>query len=263
MRLRILTALVALAIFLPLLVMGGSAFEVLVMLIAGITLFELLNLLAVNFFTLETLFAYLLMYLALLPQHYLAFLPEQLDQMTLFYTAVVIFLSSMVYRPQQLDFGLIAKLTLAALYVGRGYHFLILGRELGLLPILFVLVVIWSNDSFAYLTGRAIGRRPLAPAISPNKTIEGSVGGILGAFLVSLVFDFFFNIYQLSFWGNLILVVLLCLAGQMGDLVESSIKRQYHVKDSGHLLPGHGGFLDRFDNILFVLPSFYFLMAFF
>ncbi|MDK6805335.1 phosphatidate cytidylyltransferase [Aerococcus sp. UMB7834] len=263
MRLRTLTALVALAIFIPLLVMGGSAFELLVIAIAGITLFELLSLLAVNFFTVESLFAYVLMYLALLPQHYLDFLPEQLDQMTLFYTGVVIFLSLMVHRPERLDFSLIAKITLAALYVGRGYHFLILGREMGLLAILFVLVIIWSNDTFAYLTGRAIGRRPLAPAISPNKTIEGSIGGIVGAFLVSLIFDYFFNIYQLSFLGNLILVILLCLAGQMGDLVESSIKRQYHVKDSGKLLPGHGGFLDRFDNILFVLPIFYFLMAFF
>ncbi|OYW70468.1 MAG: phosphatidate cytidylyltransferase, partial [Aerococcus viridans] len=153
-------------------------------------------------------------------------------------------------------------ISIAALYVGRGFHLLIETRLMGLLPVIYVLIIIWGNDTFAYLVGRQIGRTPLAPKVSPNKTIEGSLGGIIGAFICSSIVLYFNNIFGISIMDNLILAVILGFLGQIGDLVESSIKRTYQVKDSGNIMPGHGGFLDRFDSLLMVLPMFYFLIPF-
>lgn len=128
---------------------------------------------------------------------------------------------------------------------------------------LYVLIVIWGNDSFAYFVGRKIGKTPLAPKISPNKTIEGSVGGIIGAFALSSLFLVIFEPMDITILQNLILVAVIGIIGQLGDLAESAIKRYYGVKDSGNILPGHGGMLDRFDNMLLALPMFYFIISFF
>jgi phosphatidate cytidylyltransferase len=123
----------------------------------------------------------------------------------------------------------------------------------GLAWILLVILVTWIADTAAYLVGRSIGRRKLAPHLSPNKTIEGALGGLAGAVLVSLAC---FALFGLP--GGPLAAILaglaLGVAGQIGDLSESLIKRQAGVKDSGDIIPGHGGILDRIDALLFALP---------
>ncbi len=125
--------------------------------------------------------------------------------------------------------------------------------------ILFVLVVIWSSDTFAYYTGRTMGSRKLAPVISPGKTVEGAVAGLLGGVLAGAVFALVFSMDR-----QILVVVLMsffiALAGIIGDLSESLIKRAAGVKDSGSVIPGHGGMLDRIDSLLFALPSAYFFL---
>ncbi len=117
----------------------------------------------------------------------------------------------------------------------------------------------WVTDIFAYFSGMLFGKRKLMPAVSPKKTIAGSVGGLLGAALSFFVFGFFLR----GTLGEINLAFLTCMgiiasaAGQLGDLVASIIKRQYGVKDYGKIMPGHGGFMDRFDSILFVAPIIY------
>lgn len=117
--------------------------------------------------------------------------------------------------------------------------------------LLFALAVVWVGDTAAYFTGRSIGRLKLAPAISPNKTWEGAAGNVIGALLVAAVFSRWLPMEV----GRLVVVAALAsVAGQIGDLAESAFKRGAGVKDSGALLPGHGGMLDRIDALIFALP---------
>jgi phosphatidate cytidylyltransferase len=117
--------------------------------------------------------------------------------------------------------------------------------------LLFALVITWAADSTAYFVGRAIGKHPLAPHISPKKTWEGSLSGMLGSLLVAYVFRFWIPI---PFPHLLAMGIVGNIAGQMGDLLESAYKRSAGVKDSGGLLPGHGGVLDRIDALILCIP---------
>ncbi|MDE3169578.1 MAG: phosphatidate cytidylyltransferase [Acidobacteriota bacterium] len=117
--------------------------------------------------------------------------------------------------------------------------------------ILFTLVLIWAGDTFAYFTGKSIGRIPMAPAISPKKTWEGAVANVAGSVLVAVGFSFWL---QIDVWTLIAIAVSANIAGQMGDLLESTYKRSANVKDSGALLPGHGGMLDRIDSLILASP---------
>jgi phosphatidate cytidylyltransferase len=123
------------------------------------------------------------------------------------------------------------------------------GRNLMLL----LFLVIWADDTFAYLVGRTLGRKMLFPSISPKKTLEGSVAGLAGSLLVAWGFARLF--WQTASLKKVILLAgLVALFGQMGDLTESAMKRGANLKDSGSVLPGHGGLLDRVDSLLFGVP---------
>ena len=113
---------------------------------------------------------------------------------------------------------------------------------------IWLLVLIWSTDSAAYFVGRRIGRHKLAPHISPNKTIEGALGGLLAGVLLGCIYACLFR--QVAFGPALAISAIVSIIGQLGDLLESKIKRMANVKDSGKIFPGHGGVLDRFDSIL-------------
>ncbi|MBZ5535485.1 MAG: phosphatidate cytidylyltransferase [Acidobacteriia bacterium] len=130
--------------------------------------------------------------------------------------------------------------------------------------IFFLLAVVWASDIGAYYVGRGIGKRKLAPRISPGKTIEGLVGGLIASVLVSLVFHrYWLRGYSLG--AVVALAIILDLAGVLGDLAESAMKRGAGVKDSSSIVPGHGGVLDRIDSLLFAIPVMYYypsLLAF-
>lgn len=130
------------------------------------------------------------------------------------------------------------------------------GTVLVFLPVLLT----WSSDTFAYFVGRAFGRRKLIPRVSPGKTVEGSLGALLGTLCVALLYVPLlarFPGYQVSLGEAAFLGLLISVAAQVGDLAESLLKRDAGVKDSGTLLPGHGGALDRFDSLFFTLPVAY------
>lgn len=137
-----------------------------------------------------------------------------------------------------------------------------LGTGLGLLDqqafyvTLTLFLLIWATDTAAYVVGKNLGRRPLAPAISPKKTWEGTLGGLFGALLVAVVL----KLTVLAFlpWLHVLVVAVICGGfSQLGDLYESRLKRSVEVKDSGGVLPGHGGLLDRFDAMIFAAPLVY------
>ena len=118
--------------------------------------------------------------------------------------------------------------------------------------ILGLFILFWSSDTGAYLFGITLGKHLLFPRISPKKSWEGLIGGILLTITISLILSHFFKELQITDW--LIIAVIVSLFGVWGDLTESLLKRSYHLKDSGNILPGHGGILDRFDAVIFAIP---------
>lgn len=146
-----------------------------------------------------------------------------------------------------------------ALYVGWLLSYLLALREweMGREWVILGLVTTIANDTFALLTGKALGHHHLAPSISPGKTWEGGVGGILAAVIACLSFSYILNL-PLNFKWAILLGLLISIFAQIGDLAESSLKRRAGVKDSGWLLPGMGGVLDRSDSIIFVSPLIYY-----
>jgi phosphatidate cytidylyltransferase len=118
-----------------------------------------------------------------------------------------------------------------------------------------ILFLIWANDIGAYFAGKSFGKHKLFERISPKKTWEGSIGGLATAMIFTYLLYYFYGIYTIPVWMGLCIIVV--ISGSLGDLVESMIKRTLQVKDSGTLLPGHGGFLDRFDALIFAIPFVY------
>lgn len=121
--------------------------------------------------------------------------------------------------------------------------------------IIGILVMMWVNDSFAFLIGKNFGKRKLFPSVSPKKTIEGFIGGFVFSIVAAGVIYYFNRDLSLMNW--LILAVITSILGTIGDLIQSKFKRHANVKDSGTLIPGHGGFFDRLDSLLFAAPFVY------
>lgn len=116
-------------------------------------------------------------------------------------------------------------------------------------------IMVWCNDVFAYIVGSLIGKHKLYEKVSPKKTWEGSIGGLIFTMAAAYILSQFFNIYDLNTW--LVLGFIISTFASLGDLIESMIKRQVGVKDSGSIMPGHGGVLDRFDGVIFAIPAVY------
>ena len=123
--------------------------------------------------------------------------------------------------------------------------------------IMFLLIIAWCTDSFAYFTGVKFGKRKLCPSISPNKTIEGAIGGLIGAIIAGLLFNLL--VLKVNFLKAFTYIIILSIFSILGDLFESSLKRYNNKKDSGNIFPGHGGMLDRIDSLFFSIPAFYIL----
>ena len=121
--------------------------------------------------------------------------------------------------------------------------------------IIYLLLMIWSNDSFAYLVGKNFGKTKLYESVSPKKTIEGFIGGVVFTAITAFVISYYSDLFSTIEW--ICLSVLVSVLGTAGDLVESKFKRLAGVKDSGNIMPGHGGMLDRLDSLLFVAPFVY------
>lgn len=158
-------------------------------------------------------------------------------------------LSTVVVRLCTTSFGIV--------YAGLFMNYLaLLKRDAGFGWVYLVLMVAWWGDTGAYFAGRFLGKKKLYPAISPSKTWAGALGGLAGSFLAAVVANLWF-FKELGWVHGAFLTLLGGMVGQCGDLVESMLKRARGVKDSGKLLPGHGGMLDRIDAVLFVAPFMY------
>ncbi|ALV21151.1 MAG: phosphatidate cytidylyltransferase [Carnobacterium sp.] len=253
MKQRVITAVLALIVFVPIVYLGAWPLEIVVALLGLIGLYELIRMKGHTIFSIQGLVASIALLLILLPVERWSMLTSIYSIETWFYICGLILMVATVFSKNHFTFDDAAVAILGSIYIGYGFKYFLLIRSEGLPLLLLALFIVWATDIGAYLFGRQFGKHKLAPSISPNKTIEGSVGGIVSAIVVA---GLFFMIYPLDFslgWCMLLAAVI-SVAGQLGDLVESAFKRHYQVKDSGKLLPGHGGILDRFDSILFALP---------
>jgi len=143
-----------------------------------------------------------------------------------------------------------------------GYLAFLMNIETGRQLIIAFLLIIITNDASAYIIGSNLGKHHMVPNLSPNKTWEGAIGA--GIVTLGVTVAMRFALYDMALWISIILGLLLAFAGTCGDLSISLVKRDVHIKDTGHLIPGHGGLLDRLDSILFATPVFFhFMNAFF
>ena len=161
-------------------------------------------------------------------------------------------------------FDLVARQVLGVVYIPLSLALLVFIRNMegGALWGIWLLIVCFANDTGALYVGTFKGKNKLAPKISPNKTVEGAVGGLVISVTAGLVFNLvFFRDVPLAL-TSIPCALCVAVAGQIGDLFESAMKRVGHIKDSGKILPGHGGMLDRIDGLLLAIPVFYFFSVF-
>ncbi|MEG1504086.1 phosphatidate cytidylyltransferase [Enterococcus sp. 22-H-5-01] len=264
MRQRVITAVVALVIFIPILYVGGVVLEVAAAVLAGIGVYELFRMKGLAILSFEGVLSILgAVFLVLPAERWMPFLSGNNSNFLLFYLTVMIILGFSVVSKNTYTIDEAGFPVIVSLYVGVGFQNLVTARANSLAILLFAFFIVWSTDIGAYMVGRQIGKHKLWPEISPNKTTEGALGGIASAIVVAIIF---FLVQPAVFHHNLVTIILFTLifsiVGQFGDLVESAIKRHYDVKDSGNILPGHGGILDRFDSMLFVFPMMHLLGLF-
>jgi len=186
-----------------------------------------------------------------------------LDEVTQILQVITIFVQLLLikdlFSEKVIPLFITKRFILTTFYISSGFVFLILIANLNntFSPQLLLgsFILVWVNDSFAYIIGKNFGKQKLFSSISPKKTVEGFLGGLL----FSCIASYFIATYtqNLNFNNWLILAVIISVIGTIGDLIESKFKRQAKVKDSGVIMPGHGGLLDRFDSIIFAAPFIY------
>lgn len=176
---------------------------------------------------------------------------------------LLILLALVVFRYPNFKLAEAGISLLMLVYIGLFFtqFFLLRTLEGGGYFLLFLLVANWASDTGAYFSGRAFGKNKLAPSVSPKKTIEGSIGGVILALVVGVLMSFQAPVGRVELWA--LLAVLIAIVGQLGDLAESAFKREAGIKDSSQVLPGHGGILDRFDSVLMTSPVAYYYIKLF
>jgi phosphatidate cytidylyltransferase len=252
---RVLTGAVAGAAFLALLAWGGYAYAALIMLLAIIGYFEFVRMIGLKSFPLTALYGLVGTLLLTAPWSFFDPLHWPERGTAVIWLVVFGLLAVTVFTKNRIPIDQAALLFLGVVYLGFGFHYMIETRlpEHGLFWTLFVFVCIWVTDSGAYFVGSKLGKHPLWPAISPKKSVEGAAGGIAAAVAAAVIFALAAP-ERLTVPHAVWLGVVIGIVGQLGDLMQSAYKRVKGIKDTGTILPGHGGVLDRVDSWLIVFP---------
>jgi len=168
------------------------------------------------------------------------------------FSLLTLFIPFIYFIFDKISLSMLSKVYLAIFYLVIPFS-LALGINRKLLLTTFI--IIWASDSFAYLTGKNFGKHKLAEKISPKKTIEGVLGGLAGSLIVAyLIYRYSGWQLMLNLWQFFLITIIIVIFGTLGDLLESRFKRLANVKDSGAVIPGHGGILDRLDSFIFAVP---------
>ncbi|MFD0959516.1 phosphatidate cytidylyltransferase [Paenibacillus chungangensis] len=254
MKQRLITGIVAGAFFLAIMVAGGSYYDTLLIVLAMIGFREYVKMNGVPLLHPASLLGFAgILYIVPPWAGWGVELPSLL---TMIWLLAFFLLAITVVTKNAMTIDGAALMLLGAIYVGVGFSAMIEVRGMspdGLFWTFLSFSCIWASDIGAYFVGRAIGRRKLWPSISPNKTVEGALGGVLLSLLVAVCFAL--SAPETLSLGHAVLIGLLAaVAGQFGDLIQSAYKRVRGIKDTGAILPGHGGVLDRCDSWIIVFP---------
>ncbi|MNO11968.1 Phosphatidate cytidylyltransferase [compost metagenome] len=262
MKQRLITGIVAGAFFLGLCVIGGLTYNTLIVLMALIGFYEFVRMIKLPAFGGTAVIGYLGILYLTFPWDLLGF-DKPLETSMMLWLFLFLFFAITVLSKNEIPIGQAALLFLGLAYIGFGFAYIAQTRNTpdghGLFWTFLMLAAIWSSDAGAYFTGRRFGKNKLWPVISPNKTVEGAIGGIVLAVVVSIGFSLLSG-GLLGIGRAILLGISAAVVGQMGDLIQSAYKRVYGIKDSGTLLPGHGGILDRCDSWITVFPFVHILM---
>ncbi|PWI58272.1 hypothetical protein BM613_04590 [Sulfoacidibacillus thermotolerans] len=256
MRQRVVTAALGVALVVSATLLGGVWLAILFAAIAAVSTLEIGAMMKVRVTSAENLIAVAFTVLMVI------WGPFEQFWYVLFYALLI----TTILRREQFSFAGASMLFAAALYSSYAFRMMLDLRALnhGFGWVLLVFIAIWSTDTGAFFIGRAFGGRKLLPEVSPKKTVSGAFGGFLFATVMTPIAGGFllgYDIHRMAMLGLLALLgAATSIAGQLGDLVESALKRHYAVKDSGWILPGHGGILDRFDSLLLAAPIAYHLI---
>ncbi|MDD4123711.1 MAG: CDP-archaeol synthase [Bacilli bacterium] len=277
MKVRTITALVIIAVVVPLTYLGGWYSVLLMALFIGGGVYELMNVRTEKewpkyFRVVNYVFAFAMLFWGFIihfvntgiieiPPDFLVHINTVFICM---YLAVLLSFEVTHHTISIMDVFYIFTITLLLVVAGQAFFFI--RNTLGILTIIYVLLVTYSNDTFALLIGTKWGKHKLAPVISPKKTWEGAIGGAVGATLIGTLYYLIFPLFAsaLNIFYALLMSFILAIGAIFGDLIFSSIKRFFKIKDFGAIFPGHGGILDRVDSLLFnlmVFISFYALIT--
>lgn len=276
---RGVTGIIYIFLLLAAIMLNTDAFDFLFLVFGLICIYEFKRLIRLS--NLQIFVAFLILWWLFIHFHIDNFIKFLLLFATIITNIVLIF---HLFRKDKVSYNEKEKFIISLLYIGGGSIFIPLiyqneircmypdfqdyRQMISQIPIEYklneakhtmiaILCIIWASDSFAYLTGKMFGKRKLFPSVSPKKTIEGLIGGFVGALIIAVCFSFF---SEKNIWVWILLTFVLVVAGTLGDLLESKFKRMAGKKDSGTILPGHGGLLDRLDSLIFASPFAYLVL---
>ena len=261
---RIITSIIGLVIFFAVLFAGKTAFTVAIFLVTLGMLVELYTGLKSNNTLNLTGFICAVMLL-------LGMIFESISKELMTFLCIGTYLAVMVNQHKRVAFKDVCTHGFLTFFITTFFGTMIRIRaEFGTYAVLLAFVCAWITDSGAYFTGRAIGKTKLMPKVSPKKTVEGAVGGIVAAVVFSWIYMSVINKVPtlhpqgtINYFSITIIALITSVFSQLGDLVASSIKRDCNIKDFGNILPGHGGILDRFDSVIYITPLIYYMLILF
>ncbi len=257
---RTITGALYIILLLSAVFLNSDAFDFLFMTFGLTCLYEYKRL--VNLKGYHIFIAYLALWWA-----YIYLISDQWAIYALMFITILVDLIMLFYlfSKKERVFDTFQKFGIGLFYIGGGCIFLTMipykDNDFAKLLIMGIFILIWVNDSFAYIVGRSMGRTKLYPSISPKKTVEGTLGGFIFAMVAAYIMGRYEPLISTPQW--MILAYVIVVMGSLGDLLESKLKRIAGVKDSGAILPGHGGMLDRLDSLVFAAPFTYLTLTIF